>query len=207
MLLLGHMSKQIIIGFCGPTKSGKSTAAKFLEIQGFMSVGFADQLKRDCRTIFDFSDVQLWGDLKDVIDDRYGLTPRYVMQKYGTDFMREMIDDNWWVNKCLDTVLTGLNTGARYKSDRGFMLEPVIYPPYKGAVITDVRFGNEIKAIKKAGGYVVRLLRADLAAHMHKAEATATGLPANMFDLIIDNRDIEVTDLGQQVINFYRSKV
>jgi len=201
------MAKQVIIGFCGPTKSGKSTAAKFLEIQGFMSVGFADRLKRDCKTIFDFSEEQLWGDLKDLIDDRYGLTPRYVMQKYGTDFMREMVDDQWWVHKCIATIMTGLSTGARYSHIKGWVDEPIIYPPYNGAVITDVRFGNEIAAIKKAGGYVIRLLRADNATHKHKAEAASTGLPVDMFDLVIDNRDIDITDLGQQVINFYRSKI
>jgi hypothetical protein len=52
----------MIVGICGLAGSGKDTAADFLvKNEGFVKIAFADPLKRICRDVYDFTDLQLWG--------------------------------------------------------------------------------------------------------------------------------------------------
>ena len=63
------------------------------------------------------------------------LTPRMLMQMLGTEFGRNMVHPNLWVNSLMN----------EYKRQKW--------------LITDVRFPNEAKAIKDRGGILIRLDR------------------------------------------------
>ncbi len=63
------------------------------------------------------------------------MTPRMLMQMLGTEFGRNMVHPNLWVNSLMN----------EYKRQKW--------------LITDVRFPNEAKAIKDRGGILIRLDR------------------------------------------------
>lgn len=69
----------MIIVLNGPAGSGKDTVGDMLvEHHGYVKIAFADEVKRICMRLWDFSEEQLWGDLKDVPDKRYPFTPKHI---------------------------------------------------------------------------------------------------------------------------------
>jgi hypothetical protein len=68
------------------------------------------------------------------------LTPRWVLQFFGTDVCRDNFSNDIWVAS----------------------LERKLMQTKDNVVISDVRFANEIHAIKDAGGTIVRLQRGTL---------------------------------------------
>lgn len=79
------------------------------------------------------------------------MSVRQLLQEFGTDACRNVIHPNFWVNalfsdyKCLVT---------NWDCDGN---ETVVYEP--AWIITDVRFPNELKAIKDRKGIVIRINR------------------------------------------------
>jgi hypothetical protein len=65
------------------------------------------------------------------------VTPRWVLQYWGTEVVRKHFHDDMWI--------ASLENRLRSSKD--------------DIVITDCRFPNEIKAIRSAGGQVVRITR------------------------------------------------
>ena len=80
------------------------------------------------------------------------LTPREILQLLGTEAGREIIHPNIWVN-ALFADYNPKFKGVEHDDLNGY------YPNW---IITDVRFPNEIKAIKDKGGIVIRVERDDL---------------------------------------------
>lgn len=138
----------MIIGFSGLKRSGKDTSADyFVGKYSFQKLTFAGPLKEICGILFNFDNEQLYGDKKEVIDTRWGVSPRTVLQFVGTDLFRDQmskmmpdIKDEFWVKslefKCKDLLKKNINI-----------------------VISDVRFQNEVDMIHKYGGIVIKLER------------------------------------------------
>jgi hypothetical protein len=64
----------VIIGLSGGAGTGKDTVANILvEQHGFYKIAFADEIKRICQKLFQFTDEQLWGpsELRNKPDRRY----------------------------------------------------------------------------------------------------------------------------------------
>ena len=77
----------MLIGICGRKRCGKDTVADYLvKNYNFVKYNFGDQVKLICKLMFDFSDEQINGDLKDVVDPRWNIKPRDTFQVFGTDF-------------------------------------------------------------------------------------------------------------------------
>ncbi len=140
-----------VIGLVGFMSSGKDTVGNYLvEKHGFTSLAFADPLK-DCLTaIFGWDRELLAGRTlesrawREQIDpwwaEKLGIphfTPRFAMQNFGTDVMRKMFHDQVWI----------INMEKRILASKG----PV--------VITDGRFANELRMLRRIGGSVYRLKR------------------------------------------------
>lgn len=142
-------SKTRLIGLSGFAKSGKNTVGDM--IPG-AQLAFADPLKRFCKRVFDFSDAQVWGNEKEVMDTRYPrpdgsyLTAREAMQTLGTEWGRKCYP-NIWAEYGVREALAILKELEK-ESAKGF------------AIITDVRFINEAKAIRAVGGEVWQIHRA-----------------------------------------------
>lgn len=136
---------------------------------------FADYLKHICVELFDLSPKQVYGtDTDKNTDTPYGMTAREFLQYFGTNVMRK-IKDTVWVDYTIKTI----------KSEKSSL-----------AIIPDVRFPNEVRAIKDAGGIVIRLRR-DIHNSQHECEKALDKdvFDWSKFDYIIDNNDITVQNL------------
>jgi len=140
----------MIIGFVGLIGAGKDTAADFLvNSHGFRRDSFANTLKDAVSAVFGWDRTLLEGRTKEARewreqqDDwwsaRLGrdITPRWVLQYWGTEVVRNGFHDDMWI--------ASLENKMRKTTDN--------------IVISDVRFPNEIKAIHDAGGSVIRIKR------------------------------------------------
>ena len=137
----------MIIGICGLIGAGKDTAADYLvNLHHFRRESFANTLKDAVSQVFGWDRVMLEGRTKhsrewrEQVDswwaERLGmpeLTPRWVLQQWGTEVCRRGFHDDIWI--------ASLENKLRNTTD--------------DVVITDCRFPNEIKAIKAAGGKVI----------------------------------------------------
>jgi hypothetical protein len=143
----------MIVGFVGFIGSGKDTAADYLvNFHEFRRDSFANTLKDAVSAIFGWDRVLLEGRTKEARDWREqvdtwwaarlgmpNLTPRWVLQNWGTEVCRNGFHDDIWI--------ASLENKMRKTGDN--------------IVISDVRFPNEIKAIHNAGGIVVRVKRGE----------------------------------------------
>jgi hypothetical protein len=139
-----------IIGIVGFIGSGKDTVADYLvNFHRFKRESFANSLKDAVSQVFGWDRELLEGrtqesrEWRETRDEWWSkrlkkdITPRYVLQYWGTEVIRKGFHDDMWVASLEHRLL---NT----KND---------------IVITDCRFPNEIKAIRAAGGKVVRIKR------------------------------------------------
>lgn len=148
-----------LIAFAGPMYSGKTTAAKVLEREGFQRIRFAGPLKAMCLA-FGLSRDQVDGGLKEVPADMIcGKTPRFFMQRLGTEFGRELIGDDLWL--------------------RAFRHRVDTLPRDVPVVVDDARFPNEFAIIREMGGIVVYIDRDGCKTGEHASE---------QFDLYPDYR-------------------
>ena len=143
----------MIIGFVGFIGSGKDTAADYLvNTHGFRRDSFANTLKDAVAHVFGWDRTLLEGRTKEArewreqVDPWWAarlkmpkLTPRWILQHWGTDVCRVAFHDDIWI--------ASLENKMRKTGDN--------------IVISDVRFPNEIKAIHNAGGQVIRVKRGD----------------------------------------------
>ena len=162
-----------LIGFAGYQGSGKDSCADVLVSKGFIKSAFANPVKIFCKQLFELSDEQLWGNSKNVVDERYGQAPRQLLQKFGTDFVRDMVCESFWVDKF-----------ARWYLDNEF-----------DVVVSDVRFQDEVRIIRKIGGRVFLVRRPAIERRdMHVSE--------NSDELLVDgviSNDGNLDDLTTKV--------
>jgi hypothetical protein len=141
----------MLIGLVGLIGSGKDTVAeRLITHHGYKRDSFAKSLKDAVSSMFNWdrellegntSESREWREQPDKFwSKRMGkeVTPRWVLQYFGTEVMRQGMYDAIWV----DSVI------GRYKGDK--------------TVISDTRFQNEIKTIKAHGGIVVLVKREEI---------------------------------------------
>lgn len=179
--------KTIIIGLYSPAPhSGKTTAGKIIEkLYGFEKFSFASPLKLmlsdafACRGIKLKSQLAMASEKEAKIPRLYGKSYRELMQGLG-DWGREKVNSNFWIDL--------LFNGSR---DVGTKM-----------IIDDVRFENECEAIKKRGGYLIKIRRAGvIAPNEHKSEGRLDDYP---FDFIIENNS-SMGWLVIQIVNLMTS--
>jgi hypothetical protein len=123
-------------------------------------LSFAGPLKAACAAIFGFTDEQLNGALKEVPDAKWGVSPRQVMQRFGTDLMRKYSNLMVPVKNPEDFWITVM--AKRIAS----------LPEGTHIVISDVRFANEAAFVRQLGGVIIKIDRPDTAASdPHASEA------------------------------------
>jgi hypothetical protein len=158
--------RRTIIGLCGPAKSGKSLAAQYLANEyGFERVRFAGPLKAMLAAL-GLSPDEIDGDLKEQPSALLGgQTPRHAMITLGTEWGRQLIDPDLWIN------------AWRLAVDR--------LPPGVPVVVEDCRFANEAGEIRLLGGLTVRLDRRGAGIGVNHESEAANFTP----DGAIDNND------------------
>lgn len=129
-----------LLAFTGPAGSGKSTAAKHLELFGYRRIRFAGPLKRMMRAL-GLSDEQIEGSLKDLPTDLLGgKTPRFAMQTLGTEWGRNLLGENFWV--------------GIWERNAAWYLNGLL----QRVVVDDCRFQNEAEAVHRLGGKIIRIV-------------------------------------------------
>ena len=206
----------MIIGVCGLIGSGKDTIADYLQnIHQFRRESFASTLKDAVAHVFGWPRDLLEGrtresrEWREQVDPWWAerlnmphLTPRYVLQVWGTEVARRSFHDDIWI--------ASLENKLRKTTD--------------DVVISDCRFPNEIKAIKNAGGIVIRVKRGpepewyDLAVAVNRGpdnninwrlsknelqtysvHSSETAWVGTDFDAVIDNNADGLDNLYRQV--------
>lgn len=170
----------MLIGIVGLIGSGKDTVAERLVAQhSYRRDSFAKSLKDAVSSMFNWDRELLegktnasreWREQPDEFwSERFGkpVTPRWVLQYFGTEVMRGQMYDGIWVDSCL----------GRYKGEN--------------TVISDTRFVNEIKKIKAKNGKIILVKRGELPTQKemqdkgaHKSEWDWLD---SEFDYVIDN--------------------
>jgi hypothetical protein len=144
----------MIIGVCGFIGSGKDTIADYLvNFHEFRRESFASTLKDAVAAVFGWDRTMLEGRTKEAREwreqvdpwwaarlDMPTLTPRWVLQYWGTEVCRKGFHDDIWI--------ASLENKLRNSKDH--------------VVISDCRFPNEISSIKNAGGQIVWVQRGQL---------------------------------------------
>lgn len=129
----------MLVSLSYKARSGKDTIADYLvQNYGFVKMSFAESLKKASKEIFSFSEEQVNGNLKEVVDPYWNQTPRYILQKVGTELFRNYFDKEIWVR----------SLEARIKRSDS-----------KNICITDTRFPNEVDAVKRWGGKLIKVVR------------------------------------------------
>ena len=198
----------MIIGLCGFIGSGKDTVADYLvNFHEFRRESFASTLKDAVAAVFGWDRTMLEGRTKEAREwreqvdpwwaaklDMPTLTPRWVLQYWGTEVCRKAFHDDIWI--------ASLENKLRNSRDN--------------IVISDCRFPNEIESLKRAGGNIVWVQRGTLpdwytdavsanqgnnvglnAMKMRKIHASEWAWLGSDFDVVIDNNG-SIDDLYRQ---------
>lgn len=192
------MQKQII-GIVGLIGSGKDTIADYLvNFHGYRRDSFANTLKDAVSTIFGWDRDLVEGrtttarQWREQVDEWWSqrlnipdLTPRYVLQHWGTEVIRKSFHDDTWI--------ASLENKLRNSKDN--------------SVITDCRFPNEVKMIKGLGGKVLRVKRGedpvwyDTAITANNGDKQALDLMHNNYKVHISEWAWAGTDFDYTVLN------
>lgn len=164
----------VLLGILGKKGHGKDTVADYLvENYGFQKISLADPLKEATRVLFGFTDDQLYGKLKEEVDEFWGVSPRTVFQYLGTDIFRKdfqkkapHVGDNFWVKSLEKRLLSLQKNSGRY-------------------VVADLRFPNEVQLVQKLGGIVVKIQRNLPDIDNHESETAIDSI--DYYDKLIKN--------------------
>ena len=196
----------MLIGIVGLIGSGKDTVAERLVTHhGYKRDSFAKRLKDAVSSMFNWDRDMLegnttssrhWREQPDKFwSEKMGkeVTPRLILQQFGTEVMRGQMYDGIWV----DSVI------GRYKGEN--------------TVISDTRFQNEIKTIKAHGGKILLVKRGELPTReemqkqgAHRSEWDWMG---SEFDYIIENNgtltqlNVKIDKLNHQLRDRLSSNV
>lgn len=164
----------VIIGFAGLIGAGKTTAALHLVGRhGFERVRFAGPLRAMLRAL-GLSARELEGDLKERPSRLLGgKTPRYALQSLGTEWGRDCIDPDLWV-RAWAAAIEG---------------KPRV-------VVDDVRFANEVAAIRGLGGRIVRIARPRPIAILTDCHALAKTAHLHISERALPRCDVDVANDG-----------
>lgn len=159
-----------LIGITGPARSGKDTAAGVLTHgnSSWTRYGFADPLKKMAMIMFGWDERDCHGDLKDAVDEFWGISPRVALQKLGTDCVREHFGREHWIKL------------AQRVWDEAQRFD-------ENLVISDVRFDNEAEWIRNMGGQVLHITRRD--AEPVSDHISEAGVRVETGDLTISNNN------------------
>jgi hypothetical protein len=171
----------MIIGVIGKKRSGKDSIAKILcDLYSFQRYGFADPIKEAVKTLFGWNNNHVYGDLKEVIDEKWGISPRQVLQHLGTNWAQHQLPNDF----PMYNEKVGKSLWVK-KFNYWFLENKPI-----NVVITDVRFPHELKVLKelegKANVFFIKVIRNTGILDSHESESYIESLNG---DFLIENND------------------
>jgi hypothetical protein len=186
----------VVYGLTGMKRSGKDTVAEMIEndilnesIIRVKSLAFADELKRIC-SIVTCIDIEYFYDdeLKDMVIEDVGYSPREIMQGIGTGLFRDGISEvlpklgkSIWVNNVKWNMLKHIND-------------------YDVFIIKDIRFPNELEMLRNLPDEfdvnIIRITRPSLVkSDTHESESHFDNFDVD-YDIINDGT---IDDLYEKI--------
>ena len=221
----------MIIGLSGRMRSGKDTAGQMLKNIAWRSYQtkfeikkFAEPVKRIASLLTGISMQELEkGSVKesylgkewnhpqlmrlvgDVNEAR--MTVREMLQKIGTDAIRDGLHPDAWVNTLMkDYKLNGWISKADWDAETTGVYDKTKdgYPKW---IITDVRFPNEYKAIKDRGGIVIKIIRFSDNEDLHISETALDHI--SDWDYVVANNgtleelEVKMENIWNEIHNLF----
>ena len=157
----------MIIGISGKAGSGKDTAAKMLEVlYANPDISYEDFFNKRYKNFADILIVHFADALKETAQVLFRLG------EWETNTQEGKKTTINWIGKTVRELLQGIGQGLRDAIDFDLWVK-ILFANTKGwsnYIIADVRYPNEIKAIKERNGILLRIDRKGAGAGNHSSE-------------------------------------
>ena len=157
----------MIIGISGKAGSGKDTAAKMLEVlYANPDISYEDFVNKRYKNFADILIVHFADALKETAQVLFRLG------EWETNTQEGKKTTINWIGKTVRELLQGIGQGLRDAIDFDLWVK-ILFANTKGwsnYIIADVRYPNEIKAIKERNGILLRIDRKGAGAGNHSSE-------------------------------------
>jgi len=163
--------KNKVIGIHGFARSGKDTVADYIldSDDTILKYSFANPLKTAVSSLFNIPREELDGDNREEILPEWGLSIRQILQRFGTESMRNVFGDDFWIKKAQHSVDEALGD-SEYS-----------------VIISDVRFENEADFCRN-NGILIYIERPDADGVVGDiGHASESGVNLNTSDYYINN--------------------
>lgn len=194
---------QLLLGLVGVERSGKDTTADYLvSNHGFKKYSLASPIRNIGKLMFGWTDEQVAGTEKDVIDPETNIKPRDFLTWFGTEICQFEVYNKFpqlshtipprtiWANMMRNYISANITT------------TPI--------VITDIRFKHEADIFEKMGGILVYVSRKEKETPEQLAKYDITDLMQSHINYVFDNNnDLEtskkilndlITDINTDII-------
>lgn len=157
----------MIIGISGKAGSGKDTAAKMLEVlYANPDISYEDFSNRKYKNFADIQIVHFADILKETVQVLFGIGEWETNTQEGKKTTIE------WIGKTVRELLQGVGQGLRDAIDPNLWIKVLFANTenWSNYIIADVRYPNEVEAIKERNGILLRIDRKDAGAGNHSSE-------------------------------------
>jgi len=163
-----------LIGISGLARSGKDTYASYLKdyinsnnsLPEAVTYAFADPLKECASAMFGLPlSVFYGGNEREDINEFWGISPREMLQKLGTEGGREIFGYDLWTKRA----------EMEYKNNSDNIF-----------IVTDIRFESETDFIRNNNGLVIHIINNNIKTVVRKHESE-NGVMCKREDLIVFN--------------------
>ena len=172
-----------VIGISGFARSGKDTIADYIKNinESYVGYSFAKPLKNAVANLFGIPREDLDGDNREVILPEWGLSIRQILQRFGTESMRNNFGDDFWIKKAQITFDKAIKQHGNFN-----------------LVISDVRFENEAQFCRD-NGILIHVKRHSATGEVGDAgHASESGITIEDDDYIVENNQ-GLPELYEQV--------
>lgn len=157
----------MIIGISGKASSGKDTAAKMLEVlYANPDISYEDFANRRYKNFADIQIVHFADTLKETAQVLFRIS------EWETNTQEGKKTTINWIGKTVRELLQGIGQGLRDAIDPNLWVK-ILFANTKdwtNIIIADVRYPNEVKAIKERNGILLRIDRKGAGAGNHSSE-------------------------------------
>lgn len=178
----------LLLGLVGVERSGKDTIADHLvRNHGFKKYSLASPIRDIGKLMFGWTDEQLVGSKKDIVDPKTNIKPRDFLTWFGTEICQFAIYNNFpqlseaipprtiWANMMHNYIKANIRTN------------PII--------VTDIRFKHEAEIFEKMGGILIHVSRKEKETAEQLAKYDLIDLIASRINYVFDNNyDLETSE-------------
>ena len=189
----------MIIGISGKAGSGKDTAAKMLEVlYANPDISYEDFANKRYKNFADIQIVHFADSLKETAQVLFRIG------EWETNTQEGKKTTINWIGKTVRELLQGIGQGLRDAIDPNLWVKILFAntEDWSNYIIADVRYPNEIYAIKKRNGVLIRIDRKGAGAGNHSSETALDDYKE--WDIHIENNN-SIEDLFEAMRIFTKN--